>query len=65
MTPFEMDGGNPIAANDTISVGILYPGERVDLVIRELQTQTVAPTLEIIMDREYAPLFTLKRKLTI
>lgn len=50
MTAIQVDGGNAVEAITSSSIGILYPGERVD-VIFERQGNTAA-SIEISIDRE-------------
>ena len=56
MRPFELDGGNPIEGTEAHSIGILYPGERVDLLIQPIRsrnlTTSITSPLELIMDPE-------------
>jgi hypothetical protein len=60
MKAFQIDGGNPIVPSAAVdSIGVLYPGERVDIVVSGEQIKHVT----IALDKEYA-LSLLCRKLT-
>lgn len=48
MSVLTVDGGSPINGTSTQSIGILYPGERVDVII----TLEATSTLEIKLDDE-------------
>jgi len=54
MTLFKVDGGNAVAsAPVTQSIGILYPGERIDVVVQRLDIEEQKGTvLTIRLDRE-------------
>lgn len=54
MTLFKVDGGNAVAsAPMTQSIGILYPGERIDVVVQRLDiAEQKSPELTIRLDRE-------------
>lgn len=53
LTPLQVDGGCEIAGLASDFVGILYPGERVDLLIDwDSQVYKTGSELEIIMDPE-------------
>jgi hypothetical protein len=62
MIPLTVDGGFKIAydANKTFdSVGILYPGERVDLLLKWDEPATAdKPLLYINLDPEYVTSYT-------
>jgi hypothetical protein len=50
MEVIQIDGGNAIAPSNSVdSVGILYPGERMDIVT----TSWNATTMSITLDTEY------------
>jgi len=53
ISPIQVDGGGKIKTQNSEAVGILYPGERVDLVV-EWDRSSVAeePQLVIILDQE-------------
>jgi hypothetical protein len=51
LTPLQLDGGCEIARSPAESVGILYPGERVDILI-QWDEQASAPRLEVYLDPE-------------
>ncbi len=58
ITPIQVDGGCDIAGSQTDSVGILYPGERVDLIVNWKDVQKInAPQVEIYLDPEYVTPF--------
>lgn len=49
-----VDGGFPIAGSASDSVGILYPGERVDLLLEwDNTTYSSAPRFHVSLDPEY------------
>jgi hypothetical protein len=51
MLPFQIDGGNHVELTTPVSsVGILYPGERIDLVVENTAS---ASLLTIVLDDEY------------
>ncbi|TVY84216.1 Oxidoreductase ptaE [Lachnellula suecica] len=53
-TPLTVDGQFPIAGKASQSVGILYPGERVDLLLHLNPLEKAsAPTLHVHLDPEY------------
>ena len=50
MRVLKIDGGNPIVPSDSVeSIGILYPGERMDLI-----SSGGGESLVISLDPEYA-----------
>jgi FtsP/CotA-like multicopper oxidase with cupredoxin domain len=51
LSPIIVDGGHHIEGRSAESVGILYPGERVDL-ISAWNSRSVSPRLRISLDRE-------------
>lgn len=55
MTLFQVDGGNEIeAAPEAKAIGILYPGERIDVIVERIGPEEVKdPMLTITLDREY------------
>ena len=54
----EVDGGSEIEAVDSDSVGIIYPGERVDLVIHwTTGAAHIEPGFRITLDEEYDDTF--------
>lgn len=57
MLAIHVDGGNEIEATEADSVGIVYPGERVDVIARWDSTgsasSTEPPMLYISLDTEY------------
>ncbi len=54
-THIQIDGGNEIqASTEFTAVGVLYPGERVDLITeRESSRKGNVPQLVVILDQEY------------
>jgi hypothetical protein len=52
MKPSKLDGGNLIEGAETNSVGILYPGERVEIAISAISGVT-GVALDIILDPEF------------
>ncbi|TVY13380.1 L-ascorbate oxidase [Lachnellula arida] len=54
MTLFQVDGGNEIeAAPEAKAIGILYPGERIDVIVERIGPEEVKdPMLTITLDRE-------------
>lgn len=53
MQVLEVDGGNPVSGSSwTKSVGILYPGERMDLLVVDHETNNTENKLIISLDRE-------------
>ena len=51
----QVDGGNEIDATEADSVGILYPGERVDiLAYRITGLEGGNPSFHVEFDQEYA-----------
>jgi hypothetical protein len=63
MTVIEVDGGNPIIADETNpanSIGILYPAERVDLILGWPEAVVDTDTeITIQLDKEYVHIFPL------
>jgi hypothetical protein len=54
LTPLTVDGGFPITAAVSDSVGILYPGERLDcLLIWDSSSPPTSSWLHISLDPEY------------
>ena len=55
MTLLKVDGGNAVASAPlTQSIGILYPGERIDVVVQRLNREEhMDAELTIRLDREY------------
>ncbi len=51
ITPFQVDGGSEIAMAEARGIGIVYPGERVDVVL-QIGPSTNQPFVEIKMDDE-------------
>ena len=51
LTPITVDGGHRIKGHSAESVGIIYPGERIDL-ISKWNTDSTSPRLRISLDRE-------------
>lgn len=52
MSVIQVDGGNKVKKHaEADSVGVLYPGERVDLIV-ELKESTENPRLEVTLDQE-------------
>lgn len=49
MKAFQIDGGNSIIPTTAFDVGIIYPGERIDIIISHLG----AGDLSITFDPEY------------
>lgn len=55
-TPLTVDGGFPIQGAPSKSVGILYPGERVDLLLSDdALGRRNSPHLLVNLDPEYKP----------
>jgi hypothetical protein len=56
MTVFQVDGGNNIEISpESSSVGILYPGERMDLIVEcPAGAKTANSHLSVTLDAEYA-----------
>lgn len=56
ITIVEIDGGNKIERSPEVSsVGILYPGERLDLVVEcSVGSEAAGSHLSITLDAEYA-----------
>lgn len=53
VTPLQVDGGCEIAGSTADYVGIIYPGERVDMLVEwDPKVLTTGSDLEIIMDPE-------------
>ncbi|RDW65066.1 hypothetical protein BP6252_10717 [Coleophoma cylindrospora] len=53
LDPFQVDGGFDIAGVPSDSVGVVYPGERVDLVIQwDENSKTEGSSLTISLDQE-------------
>ncbi|TVY28515.1 Laccase-2, partial [Lachnellula hyalina] len=54
MTLFQVDGGNEIeAAPEAKAIGILYPGERIDVIVERIGPEEVKDSmLTITLDRE-------------
>ncbi|PVH75797.1 multicopper oxidase [Cadophora sp. DSE1049] len=53
LTPLTVDGGYPVTGRASSSVGILYPGERVDVLVDwETQSTVKSPELRIFLDPE-------------
>lgn len=51
MTIFQVDGGNDVGISPPISsMGILYPGERIDMIVENSSPES---SLTIILDDEY------------
>jgi FtsP/CotA-like multicopper oxidase with cupredoxin domain len=48
-----VDGSSPIVADAALSIGIVYPGERVDAVLHWLNPVTAESRLQITLDPEY------------
>lgn len=67
MTVIQVDGGNPVDATPAAeTVGILYPGERMDVIIERLSSGEVKdPILTISLDREQVTLIVSSFELTI
>jgi hypothetical protein len=56
MTVLQLDGGNRVENTPPSSaIGILYPGERIDLLVEWLYTDEYETNLTIILDAEYIP----------
>ncbi|RDL29994.1 uncharacterized protein BP5553_10621 [Venustampulla echinocandica] len=51
-TPLKLDGGRPISGSPSNSVGVLYPGERVDLLLKVPNQDAVSSSLHINLDPE-------------
>lgn len=56
LTIFQVDGGNDIEISPRVrSVGVVYPGERIDLIVECLAGAEAAEShLSITLDAEYA-----------
>jgi hypothetical protein len=53
LTPLQVDGGCEVVGSPSDYVGILYPGERVDLLVKwDSKVLSTGSDLEIIMDPE-------------
>ncbi|MAD83255.1 MAG: hypothetical protein CL912_09830 [Deltaproteobacteria bacterium] len=53
LTPHTVDGGYSVSGDASSSVGILYPGERVDLLVQwETDSTVKSPELRIFLDPE-------------
>jgi hypothetical protein len=53
MTVFQVDGGNEVNSTPrSSSVGILYPGERIDMIVEWPQNDGTELILTIILDTE-------------
>ena len=53
MTAFQVDGGNEVNSTPrSLSVGILYPGERIDMIVEWPRNDRTEPILTIILDTE-------------
>lgn len=47
MRVVQIDGGNPIEPSPAVdSIGVLYPGERIDIVLSSDQTTSLAISLD-------------------
>ncbi|RDW68218.1 hypothetical protein BP5796_08875 [Coleophoma crateriformis] len=58
LDPFQVDGGFDIAGVPSDSVGVVYPGERVDLVIQwEENAKAEGSSLTISLDQEYYSIY--------
>jgi hypothetical protein len=57
ITVIQVDGGNTVnAAPEAEAIGILYPGEKMDVIVERLSSGEVKdPMLTITLDREYIP----------
>lgn len=56
MKVFEIDGGNQIHQSpESSAIGVLYPGERIDLVIECDRDSAVQSHLSVTLDAEYVP----------
>ena len=55
MTVIQLDGGRAVdAAPEAEAIGILYPGERMDVIVERTGSEEVKdPVLTITLDREY------------
>jgi FtsP/CotA-like multicopper oxidase with cupredoxin domain len=52
LTVMEIDGGNAVTPSSAASIGILYPGQRVDLLVEwTSEVSTLEPTLTISLDK--------------
>ncbi|KAH7400450.1 multicopper oxidase family protein [Cadophora sp. MPI-SDFR-AT-0126] len=53
LTPLAVDGGSSVLGHASSSVGILYPGERVDLLLDwDTHSTTTSPELRVFLDPE-------------
>ncbi|KAF4633335.1 hypothetical protein G7Y89_g4775 [Cudoniella acicularis] len=52
LRPLALDGGFPIDGLPTKSVGIIYPGERLDLLLRTEKSTDLSSSLTINLDQE-------------
>jgi hypothetical protein len=53
MKLFRVDGGHPVSAAPVAdSLGILYPGERMDVIVEWCDLEGALPLLKIQLDRE-------------
>lgn len=53
MLAIHVDGGNEIEASDADMLGIIYPGERVDIIIRwNIGAELVGSSLQVSFDEE-------------
>jgi hypothetical protein len=63
LKPLTVDGGCPITATASDSVGILYPGERMDaLVMWDGGLDSSEARLHISLDSEYAKMISEQNK---
>jgi hypothetical protein len=53
LTPLTVDGGFYIATKRANSVGILYPGERLDVIVKWNQIPALTSRMNIQLDSEY------------
>jgi hypothetical protein len=54
MTVLQIDGGNDVEPSPpSSSIGIIYPGERIDLLVEWPDTDEDKSFLTIILDTEY------------
>jgi archaellum component FlaG (FlaF/FlaG flagellin family) len=56
--PVRVDGGFSVKAEAAETVGILYPGERVDLEVEWKENNTGDRRLTVYMDDEYVSIYT-------
>jgi hypothetical protein len=60
LIPLQVDGGCEIVGSASAYVGIIYPGERADILIEwDPQVKNTGSSLEIILDPEFAHLSSL------